>query len=220
MRTLPKLLIGLGAIAGVVLVGVRLGQPGGKGPEANTQPATDPPTSPAPAETKRPSFFSKRSLRPQTQTLTNDESAGVSAGATNLITDWEAKVDEILGSDGNAPDKAKQMLEMFSHLPEAGQVEVVKHISNLLPDQDYAPMGQLLLDPQLPGDVLDGLMADVLNRPNSLKLPVLLEVARTPQHPKAGDAKETLGVFLEGDYGDDWAKWQAEMEKWLKENPD
>jgi hypothetical protein len=81
-------------------------------------------------------------------------------------------------------------------------------------------MGQLLLDPQLPGDVLDGLMADVLNRPNRLKLPLLLEVARTAPHPKAGEAKEILGLFLEEDYGDDWAKWQAEMEQWLKENPD
>ena len=144
----------------------------------------------------------------------------MSVAATNLIADWEGKIDDILGSDSEAPDKAKRMLEMFSRLPEAGQVEIVKHISNLLPDAEYAPMGQLLMDPQLPEDVLDGLMADALNRPNSVKLPVLLEVARTPQHPKADDAKDTLGVFLDGDYGDDWAKWQAEMEKWLKENPD
>ena len=220
MRTLPKLLIGIGAVAAVVLVGIMLGWPRGKGPEANTQPAIAEPTSPAPADTNRPSVFSKHPLRPTTQTLTNQEPAGVSANSTNLIANWEDKVDEILGSDGDAPDKAKQMLEMFPRLPEEGQVEIVKHISNLLPDQDYAPMGQLLLDPQLPEDVLDALMADVLNRPNHLKLPALLEVARAAQHPKAADAKEVLGFFLEEDYGDDWAKWQAEMEKWLKENPD
>jgi hypothetical protein len=63
-------------------------------------------------------------------------------------------------------------------------------------------------------------MADALNRPNSLKLPALLEVARTPQHPKAGDAKEVLGFFLETDYGDDWPKWQDKVQAWLKDNPD
>ena len=63
-------------------------------------------------------------------------------------------------------------------------------------------------------------MSDALNRPNSLKLPTLLEVARTTQHPKAGDAKEMLGFFLDTDYGDDWPKWQEKLAEWLKENPD
>jgi hypothetical protein len=220
VRTLPRLLTGIGAIAGVVVVGIILGWPGSKGPEAGPQPAIAEPTSPALVETDRPAFFSKHPLRPPRQSLTNQEPAGASANSTNLVTDWEDKVDEILGADSKTLDKAKQMLEMFSRLPEAGQVEVVKHLSNLLPDEDYAPMGQLLMDPQLPGDVLDALMADVLNRPNRLKLPALLEVARTAQHPKAGDAKEVLGFFLEGDYGDDWAQWQAKLEEWLKENPD
>jgi hypothetical protein len=197
-----------------------LGWPGRKGPEAGPQPTAPEPTSPAPAETNRPAFFSKRPLRPPSPSLTNQEPAGAAANSANLITDWEDKVDQILSADSKAPDKAKQMLEVFSRLPEAGQAEVVKHLSNLLPDQDYAPIGQLLLDPQLPGEVLDGLMADVLNRPNRLKLPALLEVARSVQHPKAGDAKEVLGFFLEEDYGDDWAQWQAKLEEWLKENPD
>jgi hypothetical protein len=78
----------------------------------------------------------------------------------------------------------------------------------------------LLADTQLPGEVLEALMGDVLNRPNRLKLPALLEVARTPQHPKASAAREMLGSLLEVDYGDDWAKWQARIEEWLKENPD
>jgi hypothetical protein len=81
-------------------------------------------------------------------------------------------------------------------------------------------LSQLLANPRLPQEALDTLMADALNRPNSLKLPALLEVARTPQHPKAGDAKEVLGFFLETDYGDDWQKWQDKVQTWLKDNPD
>ena len=129
-------------------------------------------------------------------------------------------MDEILVAEGATEAKAKQMLEMFPRLPEAGQVEVAKHLSNLLPDQDYAPLGQLLANPHLPEDVLETLMADVMNRRNGLKLPALLGVARTAQHPKAADAKEVLGFFLETDYGDDWAKWGEKVQEWLNENPD
>jgi hypothetical protein len=206
----------------VVVVGVWLSQPARKGPEADSQPATDQVTSPATGESNRSSFFSRLPPRPPREALTN-EGPGVEVSAadgSSAMTNWESKVDEILSSDGDAANKAKQMLDVFSRFPESGQVEVVRHLSNLLPDQEYGPMGQLLLEPELPADVLDALMADVLNRPNSLKLPLLLEVARSGQHPKAGEARETLGLLLEADYEEDWDKWQAAMEKWLKENPD
>ena len=52
-------------------------------------------------------------------------------------------MDEILGSASSDPDKAKQMLEMFPTLPEDGQEEVARHLSNLLPDQDYGLMRSL-----------------------------------------------------------------------------
>lgn len=144
----------------------------------------------------------------------------MSPAPANLITNWEDRVDQILEAEGEAEAKAKQMLEMFLLLPEDGQVEVARHLSNLVADEDYAPMRQLLTDPQLPEAVLDTLMADVLNRPNGLKLPALVEVIRTAQHPKAANAKEVLGFFLETDYGDDWVRWEEKVQEWLKENPD
>jgi hypothetical protein len=89
-----------------------------------------------------------------------------------------------------------------------------------VPDENYAALAGYLADAKLPEDVLDVLMADVLNRPNSLKLPALLEVARDPQHPKAGEAKDLLELFLEEDYGTDWNLWQTKTDEWLKANPD
>jgi len=151
---------------------------------------------------------------------TNAPWAALSPAPANLISNWEDKVEETLAAQAPTDVKARQMLEMFPRLPEPGQVEVATHLCNLVSDQDYAPMGQLLANPQLPPDVLDTLMADALNRPNSLKLPALLEVARTSEHPKAGDAKEVLHFFLGADYGDDWAKWQEQLQAWLKDNPD
>ena len=137
-----------------------------------------------------------------------------------LITNWEDKVSEILTSDIGTDAQARQMLEMFPRLPEDGQVEVAKHLSNLVADQDYPALAQLLADPKLPTDVLDALMADLLNRPESVKLPTLLEIARNADHPKASDAKQTLAFLLDADYGDDWAKWQDRIQARLKENSD
>jgi hypothetical protein len=139
---------------------------------------------------------------------------------TNLITDWEDKLEAILDSNDDDSTKVKQLLAMFPRLPEDGQTEVAQHLSNLVEDKDYAPLGKLLADAKLPETVLDVLVQDVLNRPNSLKLPSLLEVASNPQHPKAEEAKDLLELFLEEDYGTDWAKWQTKMQEWLKNNPD
>ena len=220
MSTLPKLLIAAGAVAGVVLVGILLSRPGSKAPETDIPPSVAEPTPPALAETNRSSFFTKRTRRQPSQALTNEGLMGASSAATNLVAGWEDKVDEILGSDSSDPDKARQMLEMFPTLPEDGQEEVARHLSNLVPDQDFGLMRTYLTNADLPENVLDVLLDDVLNRPNSLKLPALLEVARSAQHPKAAEAKDFLELFLEEDYGADWDKWQVGMEQWLKENPD
>ena len=49
---------------------------------------------------------------------------------------------------------------------------------------------------------------------------LLLDVARDPKNSKSAEAKDLLELFLEEDYGTDWATWQTKMTEWLKENPD
>ena len=113
----------------------------------------------------------------------------------------------------------KQLYALFPTLPPEGKEEVVQHLSNLVEDEDYPPLSRLLADPKLPEDVLDVLMADLLNRPNTIKLPMFLELAFVPDHPKAEEAKDLLELYLDEDYGTDKVKWEEAMQKWLK-NPD
>jgi hypothetical protein len=112
------------------------------------------------------------------------------------------------------------MLEMFPQLSPEAQEEVAHHLSNLVPDEEYAPLGNYLTNAALPEAVLDVFLEDVFNRPNSVKLPRLLEIASNPQHPKAAESKDVLELFLEEDYGTDWNKWRTKMDEWLKNNPD
>jgi len=140
--------------------------------------------------------------------------------APGVIADWDQKVSDILGAEGEEKDKAKQLVDIFPHLPPEGQEEVAHHLSNLVADEDYAPMSSFVTNSALPEAVLDVFVEDVFNRPNAIKLPVLLDIAQDPQHPRAGEAKDVLELFLEEDFGNDWTKWHAKMDKWLKDNPD
>jgi hypothetical protein len=225
MRTSVKILVTAGVVAVFVMVGVMLGWFGTRDPKI----VTIPPGNPV-AGSSNTTARTNPAIAPA-----NPRSATNQAGVVkpvpvpqvpgvipnpNVITNWEERLDTILGSEGEESEKSKQLFAIFSRLPEEGQVEVVQHLSNLVADQDYAELGKLLVDPTLPEDVLEQLMADILNRPNSLKLPLLLEVARNPQHSKAQDAKDLLELYLEEDYGQDWTKWQAKLDEWVKQNPD
>jgi FtsZ-interacting cell division protein ZipA len=220
MSKLSKVLIAAGAIAGIVVIGIVLSRRPGQGPESDMQVSASEPPPPASAETNGFSFITKRARHQPAQAATSSQQIGASDAAANLITAWGDKVDDILGSTNSEPDKARQMLEMFPRLPAEGQEAVARHLSNLVPDQDYGLLRAYLTNASLPEDVLDVLLDDALNRPNSLKLPALLEVARNPQNPKAAEAKDFLELFLDEDYGNDWDKWQAGIQQWLKDNPD
>jgi len=218
-----KILGGIGFLAAVVVLAIWLGSKGSA--PVDNQPSTAPVEQAAnsvPEEPKHDPFFTTEA-RPSPREIAanpNPTPAPAPVPDPNVLTNWEDRIDQILTSDGEDPAKAKQMLEMFPRLPEDGQVEVAQHLSNLTPDQDYTQLSKLLTNDALPESVLDVLLADTLNRPNSLKLPSLLEVARDPQNPKAGEAKDLLQLFLDQDYGTDWDAWQSQMQTWLKDNPD
>ena len=127
-------------------------------------------------------------------------------------------IDDVLASSLNETQKVQQLFALFPKLKVEDQEEAVQHISNLLPDESYAPLGKMLTDAKLPEPVLDALMGDVLNRDDALKLPVLLDVAKQPNHAMASDAKDVLEIYLEQDYGTDWAAWDTAIKQWLKEN--
>jgi hypothetical protein len=220
MSKFTKILKVLGGVGIVVVAGILLGWLGSRNPQpapASADAGTSPgggsnATRAALAPTNRMAVVSKH---PLAGTVGSQEPAG-----SNLLTNWEDNIDEILTSEAPEAEKARKMADLFPRLPENGQVEVAQHLSNLVSDQDYSSLSRFVTNSALPAPVLDVLVADALNRPNSLKLPTLLEVARDPQNPKAGEAKDVLHLFLEEDYGTDWAAWQAKVEQWLKDNPD
>jgi hypothetical protein len=224
MRNLSKILVGLGVVAAIAGVGILIGWLGSRGsappvqlPTVQTVVDSSPATRPGTVSTNTSTPTAANSIPNPVPAATTTES---SAAATNLMADWENRVDEILSADTDNTNKVSQLFELFPHLSEDGQIEVAQHLSNLVPDEDYAPLGQLLQNAKLPEAVLDVLMADALNRPNGVKLPVLLDVAMNPDNAKAGEAKDLLELYLDADYGSDQVKWKNALDKWLQENKD
>jgi hypothetical protein len=134
---------------------------------------------------------------------------------------WEDKIGDILGADNEIEDKVKELFELYPKLSDEGKKEAVEHLSNLIADDDqYGPLGKLLVDTNTPAGASESLLNDLINRENKLRVPLMLEVARNPNHSQAAEAKDMLMRILEDDYGDDWKLWEEKAKEWVKENPD
>ena len=147
-------------------------------------------------------------------------------GWTNPVPDpdaqhWEQKLDEILlGSSGIAEvnDKSDAILKLMTVAPPNGQRELAQHLINMTQDDHYDGVAQLLTNAATQTDVSTVLMNDLLNRRNTLKLPMLLAIARNPDHPLDGQAKDMLSLFLQADYDTNWDQWSAAVDTWLQQN--
>ena len=134
--------------------------------------------------------------------------------------DWQKAIDQVLTQKSEPAVIGASLLELIPDLPAAGRLEAAQHVANLIPDENYEPVSRLLVNPETSEDVQELLLMDLLNRSNAVKLPTLLEVARTPDHAKAQQAKNLLQPYLVEDYGNNWAKAQQKVAIWLKEHPD
>jgi hypothetical protein len=223
MRIRPGIFIAVVAVLAVLFTGRYLGWFGKRSTDVADTPVEAPAptevrettTPPPPAPPAIPTMAAARKPTPPPGAL-----QPAPPTTPTLITDWEQRIDDVLGGKEDETLKAKKLLEIFPNMPEEGQVEAAQHISNLLPDEQYPALAQTLTNAHTSEAVLDVLMTDVLNRPNAIKLNTLLEVARTPDHPKAEEARDVLEVFVDEDYGQNWTAWSDAVQKWLKENPD
>jgi hypothetical protein len=221
MNSFSKLIKGIGLVAVVVALGLFVGWLGTRGSSRGTSvpPTTVVDSAPAPKTTAQNSQHPRPIAQPVTPAAGTETVAAADASST-IDTNWEEHLEEILPSDKPESEKAKQLLDLYTRLPEDAKGEVAQHISNLVADEDYAPLGKLLSDPQQPEDAMNVFYGDLLNRPNHIKLPELLDVAQVENHPKSADAVELLKLFLDEDYGQDWTAWRTKMDEWLKANPD
>lgn len=229
-----KILMTVIVVAAVIGVGVGIGWLAGRGTVtpppvvAQTPPPDASPANPIsnsrddaqPMPLQNPPAHATPIVASQPPPAVQTDAVAQVATNTPVSTNWEDTIDSIVGSDDADTNKVKQLFALFPKLPPDGQEEAVQHLSNLVEDDNYSQLGALLKNDSLSEGVLDELLADLLNRPNSLKLPMLLDLAQDPNNAKSAESKDLLELYLGDDYGTDWSKWHSSMIDWMTNNPD
>src|SRR5690606_13989397 len=126
---------------------------------------------------------------------------------------WEARINSVLGSQLSDQEKARLLLQTLPHVPGEGQAEVADAALELLPDGAYASVAlPIVLDSHSHGAALSVFFRDLLERPDPVTLPALLQLLAAPEHPFAQSARETLALLLDADHGNDPTTWKTAVE--------
>jgi len=144
------------------------------------------------------------------------ETAAVEEGvADQQMQPWETAINQILESDEENQQVAMRLLALAPTLPPEGQVEAVQHMVNLTDDDNYQNAAAMLLNPATSEDVAEVIYSDVLNRPNNVKLPVMVSILRAPGHRLRAETISTLQIFLGEDLGDNPEAWNSAVQNLL-----
>jgi hypothetical protein len=179
----------------------------------------------APQSGELPQFATNAA--PVTVTRIEANAAVVPAGQTTSTAleaeatlDWADRVEAARAIEEGDAEKSARLLAMYPTLPPEGQDEIAPELAMLTPDSSYHALAGILTDLRTPEPVLDVLFTDLLDRPQEIQLPTLLDLAKSPQHPKVADALDILGLQLGEDLGTDWDAWAKKISERLASRPE
>lgn len=150
----------------------------------------------------------------------NASEAGLAVGAgpssgTNDVADAaaekpivEAQIYKVAHSGLTRREKALEFFRMFDRLDRQGQRKVAHAAVEEVDDADHDLIRKYLFNRDLHPQVLSVFMTDTLKRKDTIRLPVLLQLARTDGHPLQTEARDLLHSLLQTNHGTDWAKWE------------
>jgi hypothetical protein len=133
---------------------------------------------------------------------------------------WEATIREILSDDkASDPEKGRRLLETIPTMPVDGREAAAEEAIKRIPNAQYQSAQAALSNPAMFGTSLTVLYADLMNRPDEIRLPTLLMIARNNQHPYAPTARDNLNLVLGKNLGTDWTGWDAAIRQHIAVKP-
>lgn len=123
---------------------------------------------------------------------------------------WETSIRSIAEAPGQDDAQiGRRLLEVLPNLPVQGRETAAEEAIRRIPNAQYDLAVPAITNPNTYGLALTAMFADLMERPEAIRLPTLLKIARTPQHPLAPNARENLDSLLGDDFGTDWIRWDA-----------
>lgn len=130
---------------------------------------------------------------------------------------WEQQLAAIAGDPPKRDAAtARAIFALLPALPEEALAAAAERAVDALPDADYTAVAlPVVANPSTHGLAMSVLFADLMERPDAVALPALLQIARRPAHAFAPTARENLELLMKRDYGNDWSLWEAEIQRAL-----
>lgn len=181
-------------------------------PEPAAQPAPPPPADQPTNRTGR--VFQRSQIKWRDRSPTNHVSNSPEQAALN------EKIEQLLVSEESDSEVGKKLLELYPSAPPEQQADLMLEIASRLEDKDYGKLSNILTNTASSEDVVDTLLTDLLNRSDKLRLPLLLDMARSTENPKAEDARDLMEAIMGQDNGEDWNLWSQKISEWLASHPE
>jgi hypothetical protein len=130
---------------------------------------------------------------------------------------WETQINTILMQEIDIKEIANQIAVILPRLPLDGQLEASQHLVNLSADEDYSKAESVYFNAGLDPNVRRIVFEDLMNRPNAIKLPLLVRTLKEYGHPMRNEALENLQVLTGRNEGNDPARWDIVVQNALEE---
>jgi hypothetical protein len=118
------------------------------------------------------------------------------ASAPAPVVAWEDRLDQLLTAETDPATTVRGLVSSMRQLPPEAQEQYAAHAVNLCGDGQFGLLGEIYLNAQTPQAVTETIFGDLLNRPDTIKLPLLAKTLRNAAHPMAGRAEEILRTYI------------------------
>ena len=133
---------------------------------------------------------------------------------------WEQQLSTTIAKAPDRTSAARAVFNLLPLLPEEALESATEQALEKLPDSKYKTVAlPILLNPQTHGRVLSILFADLMERPDPIALPTLLQLTKDSSHPFSPFAMENLQLLLGEDSEPGWSKWAVEIQKQIEFSP-
>jgi hypothetical protein len=129
---------------------------------------------------------------------------------------WEARIRSVLSREkATDAEKARGLLQLLPTIPAEGAETCAEEAVKRLPNDEYRHAQAFVTNPGTYGLALGVLFSDLMERPDNLRLPTLVTIARNSAHPYAAPARDNLELILGQNFGEDWPRWDAAVREKL-----